>query len=82
MVAPTGGWAYVRFHQGAPTHPAYGRAKLRSWADRIATWDVADVFAYFNNDHLAAAPADAAILMDLLRERGLEVAVPAPDAEE
>lgn len=76
VMGPTGGWAYVRFHQGAATHPAYGRAKLRAWADRIAAWDVADVFAYFNNDQLGAAPVDAAILSELLDGRGLAVARP------
>jgi uncharacterized protein YecE (DUF72 family) len=74
IVGPTGGWGYVRFHQGAATHPAYGRARLRTWADRIAAWEVTDVFAYFNNDQLAAAPADAALLIELLKSRGCEVA--------
>src|SRR5712691_7708012 len=30
----TGGWSYVRFHQGRPSHPGYTRRKLRTWADR------------------------------------------------
>jgi len=79
---PTGGWAYVRFHQGGLTHPAYGRAKLRSWADRISAWNVGDVFAYFNNDQLGAAPEDAALLIELLGERGQEVAKAAGALEE
>jgi uncharacterized protein YecE (DUF72 family) len=32
----TGGWSYVRFHQGRPFQPGYARPKLRRWADRIA----------------------------------------------
>jgi uncharacterized protein YecE (DUF72 family) len=78
----TGGWAYARFHQGAAAHPAYGRRRLQGWADRIATWTATDMFGYFNNDQLAAAPSDAAILVELLRARGLEVARPTVDAKE
>src|SRR5205807_8979111 len=32
----TGGWSYVRLHQGGRTSPFYSRAKLRRWADHIA----------------------------------------------
>jgi uncharacterized protein YecE (DUF72 family) len=70
----TGGWTYLRFHQGRITHPGYTRSKLRTWADRIAGLPVRDGYAFFNNDPLAAAPADAAALIDLLEQRGLEVA--------
>jgi uncharacterized protein YecE (DUF72 family) len=31
----TGGWSYVRFHQGALDRPDYPRRKLARWADRI-----------------------------------------------
>ncbi|MGR4880301.1 DUF72 domain-containing protein [Streptomyces sp. LARHCF249] len=58
----TADWGYVRFHEGrARPAPRYGRAALRSWADRIAgTWPRdADVFAYFNNDRGGAAVIDA-----------------------
>jgi uncharacterized protein YecE (DUF72 family) len=78
----TGGWAYVRFHQGRLTHPSYARPKLRAWADRIARMRVADAFAFFNNDPLAAAPADALVLTELLSQRGLPVARPAPPADD
>jgi len=74
----TGGWAYIRFHQGRLTHPAYARSKLRAWADRVAAMSEADVFAFFNNDPLAAAPADALALTELLAQRGLPVARPQP----
>jgi uncharacterized protein YecE (DUF72 family) len=70
----TGGWSYLRFHEGRRTHPGYTRDKLRTWADRIARLHTRDAFVFFNNDALAAAPADAATLMDLLRKRGQRVA--------
>ena len=69
----TSRWTYVRFHQGRPFHPGYDRAKLRRWADRIAGLDVDEVWAFFNNDPLAAAPHDAEVLMALLEDRGVEV---------
>jgi uncharacterized protein YecE (DUF72 family) len=58
----TAPWGYVRFHEGAASPwPAYGRASLRSWHQRIAAaWSPgADVFAYFNNDQGGAAVRDA-----------------------
>jgi uncharacterized protein YecE (DUF72 family) len=71
----TGGWSYIRFHEGRATHPAYSRRKLRAWADRIASLGAEEVFAFFNNDALAAAPADASALMEILAELGQEVAL-------
>jgi uncharacterized protein YecE (DUF72 family) len=73
----TGRWSYVRFHQGRRTHPGYVRSKLRTWADRIGGMEARDVYVFFNNDPLAAAPADAATIAELLADRGLEVARPA-----
>ncbi|TML01747.1 MAG: DUF72 domain-containing protein [Actinobacteria bacterium] len=72
----TGGWSYLRFHQGRRTHPGYARSKLRAWADRIAGLDARDVFAFFNNDASAAAPKDARTLMDLLLDKAQDVALP------
>lgn len=72
----TGGWSYIRFHQGRPLRPGYTPEKLRTWADRIAGLDASDVFVYFNNDPQAAAPHDALRLMSLLNKRGSEVATP------
>jgi uncharacterized protein YecE (DUF72 family) len=72
----TGGWSYIRFHQGRRTHPGYSRSKLRAWAGRIAGLDVKDLFAFFNNDPLAAAPKDALSLTGLLLDRGKHVALP------
>jgi uncharacterized protein YecE (DUF72 family) len=70
----TGGWSYIRFHQGRPFHPAYPRSKLARWADRIAELPPRDTYIFFNNDPLAAAPRDAQILAALLRKRGQDVA--------
>jgi uncharacterized protein YecE (DUF72 family) len=72
----TGGWSYVRFHQGRSIHPGYARSKLRRWADRIASAQAGDTFVYFNNDALGAAPEDALTLARLLQERDQEVALP------
>ncbi len=65
----TGGWAYVRFHQGQEGAPGYRREKLRRWADRIAALAASVVYAYFNNDTGGAAVWDAQALAALLRER-------------
>jgi len=59
----TANWTYVRFHEGrSRPRPCFGRAALASWARRLAaTWAVdEDVYVYFNNDHRACAPRDAA----------------------
>jgi uncharacterized protein YecE (DUF72 family) len=72
----TGGWSYIRFHQGRIIHPGYTRAKLRAWADRIAELPARDVYAFFNNDPLGAAPEDAEALAGLLLDRNLSVALP------
>lgn len=73
----TGGWSYVRFHQGQAGKPGYKKSKLARWADRIAGLDVDETFAFFNNDIEVAAPGDAATLTELLRERGCDVVAPA-----
>lgn len=70
----TGGWAYLRFHQGTPRGPGYRRDKLRRWAERIASLEASDVFVYFNNDTGGAAVRDAEALRDLLREAGADAA--------
>jgi uncharacterized protein YecE (DUF72 family) len=72
----TADWGYLRLHEGAAQPwPRYGARALRTWADRISdTWPAdADVFAYFNNDQNAAAPADAATLVGLAVKLGLPV---------
>jgi uncharacterized protein YecE (DUF72 family) len=64
----TGGWSYVRFHQGRPGVADYPREKLRRWAGRIAEMPARETFAYFNNDPGGAAVRDAMTLTAMLRE--------------
>ena len=68
-------WAYLRFHQGrARPRPAYGDDALAAWAERLAaSWSASeDAFVYFNNDHHAAAPRDAARFAGQVRRVGLD----------
>jgi uncharacterized protein YecE (DUF72 family) len=74
----TGGWSYVRFHQGRPGGPRYAREKLRRWARRLAALPVDEVFVYFNNDTEGAAVSDARTLSSLLADRGVDVSRPVP----
>jgi uncharacterized protein YecE (DUF72 family) len=74
----TGGWSYIRFHQGRAVHPGYTREKLRAWADRIVALQARDTYAFFNNDALGAAPEDAEALSGLLLDRNQPVASPNP----
>ena len=62
----TGGWSYVRFHQGSRLGPDYRRDKLRRWAERIAALPASDVWAFFNNDPGGAAVRDARFLRETL----------------
>jgi uncharacterized protein YecE (DUF72 family) len=64
----TGGWSYVRFHQGRPGVADYPREKLRRWAARIAAGPGRETFVYFNNDPGGAAVRDAAALTAMLPE--------------
>ena len=70
----TGGWSYIRFHQGQRFSPHYRRGKLRLWATRIASMPADDVYVYFNNDPDGAAVRDAATLRELLQRQGCTVA--------
>ena len=73
----TADWGYLRFHEGAAQPwPRYGPQSLRSWLARIAAEFPAEasVFAYFNNDQNAAAPADAATLGAIADRSGWAVA--------
>jgi uncharacterized protein YecE (DUF72 family) len=63
----TGGWSYIRFHQGTLVSPGYRRSKLRPWAKRIAEMPTDETFVYFNNDTGGAAVQDARTLSELLR---------------
>jgi uncharacterized protein YecE (DUF72 family) len=86
-VAPlwrTASWGYLRLHEGpAKPWPHYGPQALRTWLHRIAdTWPpAAPVFAYFNNDQNAAAPADARAFAALAARTGWPVASPASPAD-
>jgi uncharacterized protein YecE (DUF72 family) len=64
----TGGWSYVRFHQGRPGIADYPREKLRRWAGRIAAMPARETYVYFNNDPGGAAIRDAMTLTAMLRE--------------
>jgi uncharacterized protein YecE (DUF72 family) len=77
----TGGWSYVRFHQGTRLRSGYRKDTLRLWADRILALAVDDVFVYFNNDPGAAAPRDADRLIEMLRRRGMTVSTAAEHSE-
>jgi uncharacterized protein YecE (DUF72 family) len=64
----TADWGYLRLHEGRATPPpSYGRQALASWLDRLrdAFPTSSDVFAFFNNDHAAAAPRNATTLATL-----------------
>jgi uncharacterized protein YecE (DUF72 family) len=64
----TADWWYVRFHYGARGRNGnYSRSELQTWARRIAQWrSRRDVYAYFNNDWNAYAPANATALATAL----------------
>jgi uncharacterized protein YecE (DUF72 family) len=72
----TGGWTYLRFHQGRRLHPAYARSKLRAWAHRVARLPASEAWTFFNNDQLAAAPRDAAAFAELLSRAGATIVEP------
>jgi uncharacterized protein YecE (DUF72 family) len=77
----TADWGYLRLHEGAAQPwPRYGRQALRTWVSRVADAfpPEADVFAYFNNDQQAAAPADADALVRLAGAAAWPVPHPAP----
>ena len=64
----TASWVYVRGHgPGGRYFGRYGEA-LEDWAGRIRRWSAegCDVYAYFDNDIKAAAPADAQQLKAML----------------
>jgi uncharacterized protein YecE (DUF72 family) len=70
----TGGWSYVRFHQGARHQAGYRRDKLRRWADRLIMLPAREIWAFFNNDHGGAAVRDAEFLRGVLAEGEAKVA--------
>ena len=60
----TADWTFIRFHRGRQGHGGnYSRAEIDTWVRRIAQWRRRiEVFAYFNNDWRAFAPANARLL--------------------
>jgi uncharacterized protein YecE (DUF72 family) len=63
----TADFGYLRLHQGAARpYPRYGRQALASWASRLHG-AFSDAHVYFNNDHGAAAVADARAFQLLAR---------------
>jgi uncharacterized protein YecE (DUF72 family) len=75
----TGGWTYLRFHQGRLTGPGYPRSKLARYADRLAWMDAREAWVFFNNDPQGAAVRDAVTLTRLLRDRKVPVDGPSDD---
>jgi uncharacterized protein YecE (DUF72 family) len=70
----TGGWSYVRFHQGSRHGADYRRDKLRRWAERILELPATDVWVFFNNDTGGAAVRDARFLREALEQVRARVA--------
>lgn len=61
--------SYVRFHGATALYAgSYSASALRQWAKRLTSYEreAAEVYAYFNNDTLAAAPHDALALRAVL----------------
>jgi len=69
----TGGWSYVRFHQGTERGPDYTSGTLAVWAKRLAALPAREVFVYFNNDTRGAAIRDAERFRRALQRAGADV---------
>jgi uncharacterized protein YecE (DUF72 family) len=72
----SGGWTYIRFHQGRPGLPDYRTEKLSRWAGRITSLPGKEAYVFFNNDPGGAAIRDAVTLTRYLRKRGASVRGP------
>lgn len=57
-------WMFVRFHHGTRGRNGnYSKSELEGWAERLRGWRRRhDVYAYFNNDWKAYAPANATFI--------------------
>ncbi len=68
----TAGWTLIRFHYGRRGRRGnYSPTELDDWAAQIDGWRAdAEVFAYFNNDWEAFAPANALALRERLSDTG------------
>jgi uncharacterized protein YecE (DUF72 family) len=64
----TADFAYIRFHgpTAAKYWGSYSEQQLETWAERIASWPVSTVYAYFNNDPGGEAVKNAMMLKKLL----------------
>jgi uncharacterized protein YecE (DUF72 family) len=66
----TAPWTYLRLHEGRATpRPCYGDRALRTWTQRLDALPM-DAgrrgYVFFNNDHRACAPANAATFESML----------------
>jgi uncharacterized protein YecE (DUF72 family) len=75
----TGGWTYLRFHQGRLAAPGYARSKLARYADALADMEAGEAWVFFNNDPQGAAVRDARTFKELLEERSVSVRGPEPE---
>jgi uncharacterized protein YecE (DUF72 family) len=69
----TAGWGYVRFHHGrASPASSYGRDALGTWVRRLSgVWpELADLYAYFNNDWNGCALRDAIVFAEIASASG------------
>jgi uncharacterized protein YecE (DUF72 family) len=64
----TSDWTLIRLHAGRRGRGGnYSPSEIDTWSRRIAQWRRrAEVFAYFNNDQNAYAPANASKLAESL----------------
>jgi uncharacterized protein YecE (DUF72 family) len=64
----TADWRFIRFHYGRRGRGGnYSTTELDTWTRRIAQWRRHEtIYAYFNNDWRAFAPANAKALIDRL----------------
>jgi uncharacterized protein YecE (DUF72 family) len=60
----TASWRFIRFHYGSRGRGGnYSASEIETWARRIAQWRrETSIYAYFNNDWQAFAPANALLL--------------------
>lgn len=77
----TGGWTYLRFHQGRLASPGYTRSKLARYADLLAGMRAREAWVFFNNDQQGAAVSDARTFTELLAERAVSVRGPVREPE-
>jgi uncharacterized protein YecE (DUF72 family) len=80
----TAGWGYLRLHEGrGRSWPRYTARTLRRWIAALGScWGPGDdMFVFFNNDMLGAAPHDADAFMALATDAGHAVAAAPADPD-